>query len=152
MGDLIAAYKVADMYKNGYYVEKDYEKYKLIIKGLYPKIMDAQRLDEPLPEIFTRLARIRVEEGNAKDALRLYDTAKEFLAERIQCHPFFGDLNIMKWMIEDIYKLREFAPLTMSSRKQSWTENCLLCAMRNYTILRCYDGSYKKFRFQVYRI
>ncbi len=108
MGDLIAAYKVADMYKNGYYVEKDYEKYKLIIKGLYPKIMDAQRLDEPLPEIFTRLARIRVEEGNAKDALRLYDTAKEFLAERIQCHPFFGDLNIMKWMIEDIYKLREF--------------------------------------------
>ena len=32
MGDMVAAYKVADMYKNGYYVEKDYEKYKLIIE------------------------------------------------------------------------------------------------------------------------
>ncbi len=108
MGDLIAAYKVADMYKNGYFVEKDYEKYKTIIEGLYPKVNTAQRLDAPLPEVFTRLARIRSEEGKTKDALRLYDSAKVFLAERIQCHPFFGDLNIMKWMIEDIYRLQEF--------------------------------------------
>ena len=108
LGDMIAAYKVADMYKNGYYVEQDYEKYKAIIEDLYPKVKKAHRLDEPLPEIFTRLARIRAEEGNAKEALRLYDKAKDFLAQRIQTHPFFGDLNIMKWTIEDIYKLREF--------------------------------------------
>lgn len=36
MGDIIAAYKVADMYKNGYFVEKDYVKYKEIIEELYP--------------------------------------------------------------------------------------------------------------------
>ena len=108
MGDMIAAYKVADMYKNGYYVEKDYEKYKAIIEELYPKVKNARRLNAPLPEIFTRLAKIRSEEGKVKEALRLYDKAKDFLAQRIQAHPFFGDLNIMKWMIGDIYKLREF--------------------------------------------
>ena len=86
MGDIIAAYKVADMHKNGYFVEKDYGKYKEIIEGLYPKVKKARRLNEPLPEIFTRLAKIRSEEGNVKDALRLYDRAKDFLAQRIQTH------------------------------------------------------------------
>ena len=110
MGDLISAYKVADMYKNGYYVEKDYEKYKQIIEELYPKVKDACMLSDPLPEIFTRLAHIRTEEGKMDEALQLYDTARDFLAQRIQDHPFFGDLNIMKWMVNDIYKLRKFDP------------------------------------------
>lgn len=110
MGDIIAAYKVADMYKNGYYVEKDFEKYKSIIEELYPKVKDARMLEDPLPEIFTRLARIRSDEGNVDEALRLYDIARDFLSQRIRVNPFFGNLNIMKWMIEDIYKLREFDP------------------------------------------
>ncbi len=113
MGDIVAAYKVADMYKNGYYVEKDYEKYKAIIKELYPKIKKARRLDEPLPEIFTRLATICSEEGNNEEALQLYDIARDFLAQRIQAHLFFGDLNIMKWMIEDVYRLRPFDKANM---------------------------------------
>ncbi len=108
MGDLVAAYKVADMYKNGYYVDKDYEKYKAIIEELYPKVQDAWHSNAPLPEVATRLARIYVEEGKTYAALTLYDQAVEFLAMRIQEHPFFGDLNIMKWTIEEIYKLREF--------------------------------------------
>ena len=114
MGDLIAAYKVADMYKNGYYVEKDYEKYKEIIEDLYPQVADTCNLEDPLPEVFTRLAKIRSEEGNAEEALSLYDIARDFLSQRIQYHPFFGNLNIMKWMIADIYKLRKFDPSVMS--------------------------------------
>lgn len=113
MGDLIAAYKVADMYKNGYYVEKSFEKYKEIIEELYPRVADARLLEDPLPEIFTRLAKIRSEEGRIEEALQLYDTARDFLAQRIQYHPFFGNLNIMKWMIADIYRLREFDPEDM---------------------------------------
>lgn len=113
MGDLIAAYKVADMYKNGYHVEKNYEKYKEIIEDLYPRVAKARRVEEPLPEIFTRLAGIRAGEGRTEEALRLYDTARDFLAQRIQYNPFFGNLNIMKWMIADIYRLREFDPVTM---------------------------------------
>lgn len=31
-----AGYKLADMYKNGYYVEQNYDKYCEIIKSLYP--------------------------------------------------------------------------------------------------------------------
>lgn len=108
MGDLVAAYKVADMYKNGYFVEKDIVKYKQIIEDLYPKVKDAQYLGDPLPEVFTRLAKIRTEEGDIDTALSLYDQARDFLSQRIQDHPFFGDLNIMKWLIHDVYQLRKF--------------------------------------------
>jgi len=108
MGDLISEYKIADMYKNGYYVEKDLDKYRSIIEGLYPKVKNARQLDEPLPEVFTRLAKIRSDEGKTDEALHLYDVARDFLAQRIQYSQFFGDLNIMKWMISDIYKLRKF--------------------------------------------
>ena len=108
MGDMIATYKVADMYKNGYFVEKDYGKYKAIINKLYRQIKNARRLDMPLPEVFTRRAKICSEEGDKAEALRLYDTARDFLEQRIQYNPFFGNLTIMKWLIRDTYKLREF--------------------------------------------
>ena len=106
-GNLQAAYKVADMYRNGYYVEKDYEKYCAMIEELYPKIQTAMYLNDPLPEIYTRLARIRMEQERYEEAGKLLAAAKEFLAERIAAHPFFGDLNIMKWLEEDLYRLPE---------------------------------------------
>lgn len=107
-GNIVAAYKLADMYKNGYHVEKNYEKYCEIIEELYPKIKDANDLFDPLPEIFTRLARIRAEQGRKDEAVDLYYTAKDFLAQRISYNAFFGNLNIMMWMIDDLYKLIEF--------------------------------------------
>lgn len=36
--------KVADMYRNGYYVEKDQQKYEQIIEDLYPKVKDMMSL------------------------------------------------------------------------------------------------------------
>ena len=110
MGDLIAAYKVADMYKNGFHVEKDEAKYKSIIEEPYQKVKDSRYVNDPVPEVFTRLARIRRDEGKTAEALQLYDTARDFLEQRIRVHSFFGDLNIMKWMIWDIYRLRDFDP------------------------------------------
>ena len=104
-GNLQCAYKIADMYRNGYYVEKDYDKYCEIIEDLYPKIKDAQYVEDPLPEIFTRLARIRMEQERFDEAKDLFLSAKDFLAQRISCHPFFGDLNIMKWLEGDLYAL-----------------------------------------------
>lgn len=103
-----AAYKVADMYKNGYYVDKDYEKYKSIIRDLYEKIKDEDRLFEPVPQIFIRMARILTEEGETEKAVELYWNAKYFLAQRLFYNPFFGDLNNMKWLIEELYKLIPF--------------------------------------------
>lgn len=104
-GDLQSAYKIADMHKNGYYVEKDYEEYRRIIEELYPKAKEAKSLEDPLPEIYTRLARIRIEQGRCDEAKDLLVTARDFLAQRICYHPFFGNLNIMKWLVEDLYKL-----------------------------------------------
>lgn len=100
-GNLIATYKVADMYKNGYFVEKDYGKYKQMLEELYPKVQNCEYLNDPVPEVYTRLAKIRTEEGKTEEALELYYVARDFLSRRIQSHPFFGDLNIMKWMIGD---------------------------------------------------
>lgn len=107
-GDLVASYKVADMYKNGYYVEKDQAKYEAIIEDLYPKVKDKENLFDPVPEIFTRLAKIRTEQGRTDEAVRLYLYAKDFLAQRIYHNAFFGNLNIMKWLIDDLYELIEF--------------------------------------------
>lgn len=112
-GNLVSTYKVADMYKNGYFVEKDYEKYKEIMENLYPMVKDARYLGDPLPEVFTRVARIRKEQGQMEDAANLYLQAKDFLAQRIQYNPFFGNLNIMKWLIDDLYELIEFDPESM---------------------------------------
>ncbi len=106
-GNIVARYKIADMYKNGYYVEKDYDEYKRIIRELYPEITGATNVFAPLPEIYTRLAHIEAGEGNEDEACELYLYAKDFLAQRIRYNAFFGNLNIMKWLIQDLYKLME---------------------------------------------
>lgn len=107
-GHPVATYKVADMYKNGYYVEKDQAKYEKIIVNLYPKVKDMNNVFDPVPEVFTRLAKIRVAEGKKDEAVDLLLYAKDFLAERIQISAFFGNLNIMKWLIDDLYELIDF--------------------------------------------
>ncbi len=109
-GDVQSAYKVADMYKNGYFVEKDYGKYCAIIEELYPKVASCRYLGDPLPEVFTRLARIRMEQGRNDEAEDLLWQAKDFLAQRIRFHPFFGNLSIMKWLEEDLERLDAVEP------------------------------------------
>ena len=105
-GNLRSAYKVADMYKNGYFVEKDYARYCEIIEKLYLKIRYSNELFSPLPEIFTRLAKIRTEQGKKKEAIKLYLKAKDFIAQRITYSDFFGNLNIMNWLVNDLYELQ----------------------------------------------
>lgn len=109
-GNLVAAYKLADMYKNGYYVQKDYPKYVQIIKDLYPKIQGATNTFDPAPEIYSRLAKIYVEEGNEDQAIQLLLIAKEFQSQRLIYSQFFGDLTIMKYIVNDLYSLIQFDP------------------------------------------
>ncbi|MCR5268522.1 MAG: hypothetical protein K6E16_08400, partial [Lachnospiraceae bacterium] len=104
-GDFVSTYKVADMYKNGYFVEKDQKKYEQIIEDLYPKVRDLDNVFDPVPEVFTRLAHIRTDQGKIEEAVELYLYAKDFLAQRIKYNAFFGNLNIMKWLIDDLYEL-----------------------------------------------
>ncbi len=107
-GNLVATYKVADMYKNGYYVDKNYDTYCKMIEELYPKVSKCKNLFDPVPEVYTRLARIRKEQGKEEEAANLYLFAKDFLAQRIRYNAFFGNLNIMKWLIDDLYEIIEF--------------------------------------------
>ena len=107
-GDLVASYKVADMYKNGYFVEKSYDKYVEIVESLYPKVIKCHDVFDPIPEVFTRLARIRKGQENYNEAIDLYLKAKRVLAIRIKYNAFFGNLNIMKWLVEDLYTMIEF--------------------------------------------
>jgi tetratricopeptide (TPR) repeat protein len=107
-GNPVCTYKVADMYKNGYYVEKDQAKYEQIIEDLYPRVKNMGDVFDPIPEVFTRLAKIRVDQGRKEEAVDLYQEAKKVLAERISYNAFFGNLNIMKWLIDDLYELIPF--------------------------------------------
>lgn len=107
-GHLVATYKVADMYKNGYYVEKSQERYEEIIEDMYPRVSRCKNVFDPIPEVYTRLARIRTSQGRIEDALNLYLVAKRVLAQRISYNAFWGNLNIMKWLIDDMYELTPF--------------------------------------------
>ena len=107
-GNLVATYKVADMYKNGYYVDKNYDIYCKMIEDLYPQVANCKNLFDPVPEVYTRLARIRKEQGKEDEAVNLYLSAKDFLAQGIRYNAFFGNLNIMKWLIDDLYEIIEF--------------------------------------------
>lgn len=109
-GNLVASYKLADMYKNGYYFSKDYAKYVEIIKSLYPMIQGATNTFDPVPEIYSRLAKIYVEEGNEDQAIQLLLIAKEFQSQRLIYSQFFGDLTIMKFIVNDLYSLIQFDP------------------------------------------
>ena len=110
LGSIKSRIKVADMYKNGYYVDQSYDEYCRIIEECYPLVKKAKYLGEPKPEIFTRLAAIRKEQGRTEEAVRLYQEAKEFLRQRIVYTQFFGDLTIMKYLIRDLYALTEPDP------------------------------------------
>ena len=98
-----AAFKIADMYKNGYYVEKDYETYKKMIEDLY----NSCRIGTyPMyAEVYVRLADIRHREGRDEEATELYLEARRDLIYRLSWNRFFGDINRINWLINDLYEL-----------------------------------------------
>lgn len=107
-GNFRSMIKVADMYKNGYYVEKDYARYVETIEKAKKEVEHTRSPGAPFSEIYTRLAAIRKEQGRKEEAADLYLDARDFLAQRIRYTGFFGDFNVMKWATEDLYSIIEF--------------------------------------------
>lgn len=107
-GNIESSYKIADMYKNGYYVEKDEAKYKEIIEDLYEQVKDDTVAWSHASDIFVRLASIRKEEGRKEDALELYLRAKDLLCLQMSWNYFFGQMNVMKNIVRSIHELAGF--------------------------------------------
>lgn len=108
LGSLSSEIKIADMYKNGYFVKKNSDEYKRRIIALYPKVKNARLLDDPLPEVYTRLARIYKDDGRNEEAAKLLTDARPFLEQRMMNNPFFGTLNQLNRLISDYYSIVEF--------------------------------------------
>lgn len=107
-GSLVATYKVADMYKNGYYVQQDEAKYIRMIEDLYDELEGSDYLGDPVADVYARLARIRTAQGRREEAVELFLQAKDFLRRRLAQDAFFGELNVMEWLVRDLYQLVEF--------------------------------------------
>lgn len=111
IGDNIATYKLADMYKNGYYVEKDYKKYKEMISSLIKKLYDKNFFYDPFAEVALRYGDILYEEGKEEDALSLYKAAKFCLSDKLKEDTFFGNLINMKRAVDSIWKIKKPEPV-----------------------------------------
>jgi len=106
--NLWCRYKLADMYHNGYYVEKDEAKYRELIEKAYEDADPPMRLNVPFPEIAMRLAQIRVEDGDKETAVSLLKRAKYFMAERLSVEAFWGHINVIGRIIRLLYDLIPF--------------------------------------------
>lgn len=104
-----ASFKIADMYKNGYFVEKSEDKYIEFIEDLYKQINDSDAF-LPTAEVYTRLASIRAKQGRKEEAIDLYHDARNDLIYRLKFNRFFGDINRINWLVNDLYELIEFDP------------------------------------------
>ncbi|MBQ5952369.1 MAG: sel1 repeat family protein [Lachnospiraceae bacterium] len=109
-GSLWCRYKLADMYRNGYAVEKDEAKAREIIEEAWEQVKEPRFFNEPFPEIAHRLAEIREADGDREEAVRLLRQAKRFLAERIRNDPFWGYFSVMKRIVTLLYRLTPFDP------------------------------------------
>ena len=99
--------KVADMYKHGYGVEEDHQKYKEMIEEAYAYVNTHRGNDYHKPSVYTRLASIYKKEGRKEEAIELYLEAKDILKWRIRVDHFWGSINVMKWLIQDVYTLMD---------------------------------------------
>lgn len=106
-GSINALVRMSDMYKNGYGVKRNPEEAVKMLEKAYERVKDTELIDDPLPEVFTRLARFRRAEDKIDEAIELYEQAKGFLAGRLLDNPVFADLNTMEWLVTELYDLKE---------------------------------------------
>ena len=106
-------YKIADMYKNGYYVQKDKSKYKEIIERLFDEISHPKDLVTIIPQefisvpgVYFRLAEIRAEEGKAHEAIHLLEEARIQLAEDLRRNPsWWGNIEEIEVVVLLMYEI-----------------------------------------------
>ena len=97
------------MYHHGLYVKKDDARYRKMIEEAYKEVKEMIRyLNDPLPEIYYRMAGIKVADGEKDEALDLLYIAKRFMAERLSYEAFWGHIEVMGRIINLMYDIDEF--------------------------------------------
>lgn len=106
MGSITDIIKLSDMYKNGYYVQKDLEKsYELLIDAYDRMKQDKDKIFWHLPEIASRLATIKINIGEYEEAIDYLYSARDVLMSRIAyTDAFWGDLTIMEIIESNLFK------------------------------------------------
>jgi tetratricopeptide (TPR) repeat protein len=96
-------HKLADMYHNGYYVEKDEARYRQIVEELYADMTEPDGKyyrhffgGMPYADVAWRLGKIRAEEGRVEEALVILEKARKVLSEDIRSNPsWWGNIEVM---------------------------------------------------------
>ena len=117
-----AEHKLSDMYHNGFYVEKDEDKYRRMVEDLYEKMTNPGKLHSvysypveslPFADVQLKLARIRAEDGHADEAMALLSAARTRLAENIRNNPsWWGNVEV----IEEVVRLQHKIDPSMEVR------------------------------------
>ncbi len=93
------------MYKNGYYVEKDIQKYREIIENLYKDFYHTTDNWNDA-SLSIRLAEIRFMDGKTDEAIKLLFDAKESMKQCISVHASFKSYSHMQRIINHLYELK----------------------------------------------
>lgn len=101
-----AKLRLADMYKNGLFVDQDEEQYRKLVFEVYDQIWDG-----PVPyykgETFFKVAQIYIEDDFEEDAFELLLTAQGELADQMLTYTDNSDLDLMKQIVELQYDLMQ---------------------------------------------
>ena len=106
-------YKIADMYRYGYFVEKDEDKYKEMIERLYDEVSNPRDLVTIMPTEFLpdpglcyRLAEIRADEGRTDEAMELLKEARMLFAKYLHDNPsWWGNIDEMESVVMMMHDL-----------------------------------------------
>lgn len=107
-GSIDACNMVADMYKYGFYFDKNYDKYCEIIEETYDRTLTDYTDEITYPETSIRMAEIYMERKDNKKAYDLLMTSKQALICRIKDDRWIGDAYLMKRLIDNLYQIKQF--------------------------------------------
>ena len=79
LGNPQSEYKVADMYRNGYAVPKDFDRFASIVRGIWNRRQSDGYIQYLTPEIASRMGMIMEHDGKNKEAYDFYKLAKRSL-------------------------------------------------------------------------
>ena len=106
-------HKLADMYHNGYYVEKDEARYRQIVEELYADMTEPDGKyyrhffgGMPYADVAWRLGKIRAEQGRVDEALDILEKARKVLSEDIRSNPsWWGNIEVMDGIVHTQHEL-----------------------------------------------